>query len=195
MLTRRKHDRRHAEGSRVIVSPAAAGSPRGGETVTTPGFTGVHHVTIPVSDLQADITWFENCLAAERLPRFDHHDQDGAVFAVILELPGSGPLVVAARPRSGGCGGRLHAGGIRGSRPRRARPLDLPPGVPQHRAFRGSNPTRRTLNGRQNPRWSAASVLHRPRRRLRFGGIHRIAPPRQGAGVELADTIAQKEPP
>lgn len=61
--------------------------------MTTPGFTGVHHVTIPVSDLQADITWFENCLAAERLPRFDHHDQDGAVFAVILELPGSGPLV------------------------------------------------------------------------------------------------------
>jgi len=57
------------------------------------GFSGVHHVTIPVSDLPASIGWYTTCLAAKHVTRFDHHDQDGAVFAVILQLPGHGPQV------------------------------------------------------------------------------------------------------
>lgn len=61
--------------------------------MTDPAFSGVHHVMIPVTDLPASIAWYESCLAAERAPRFDHHDEDGAVFAVILRLPGSGPQV------------------------------------------------------------------------------------------------------
>jgi len=56
-------------------------------------FTGVHHVTIPVTDLQASLSWFETCLTAKRLERFDHHDEGGVVFAVILQLPGHGPIV------------------------------------------------------------------------------------------------------
>ncbi len=51
------------------------------------GFSGVHHVTIPVSDLPASIAWYTTCLAAKHVTRFDHHGQDGAVFAVILQLP------------------------------------------------------------------------------------------------------------
>ncbi len=57
------------------------------------GFSGVYHVTIPVTDLPASIAWYTTCLAAKHVTRFDHHDQDGAVFAVILQLPGHGPQV------------------------------------------------------------------------------------------------------
>jgi len=57
------------------------------------GFSSVHHVTIPVTDLSASIAWYTTCLAAKHVTRFDHHDQDGVVFAVILQLPGHGPQV------------------------------------------------------------------------------------------------------
>jgi len=57
------------------------------------GFSGVHHVTIPVTDLPASIAWYTTCLVAKHVTRFDHHDQDGLAFAVILQLPGHGPQV------------------------------------------------------------------------------------------------------
>jgi catechol 2,3-dioxygenase-like lactoylglutathione lyase family enzyme len=55
--------------------------------------SGVHHVTIPVTDLDLSIQWYEACLAAQRIPRFDHHGPDGKVFAAILRLPGPQSLV------------------------------------------------------------------------------------------------------
>lgn len=50
--------------------------------------SGVHHVTFPVSDLQAGSGWYERVLGATRIPRLDHHDPSGALFAVIMRLPG-----------------------------------------------------------------------------------------------------------
>jgi catechol 2,3-dioxygenase-like lactoylglutathione lyase family enzyme len=59
----------------------------------TVDLSGVHHVTIPVTDLHASVAWYETCLAAERIARFDHHADDGTVFAMVLRLPGKGPLL------------------------------------------------------------------------------------------------------
>lgn len=61
--------------------------------MNAPVLTGVHHVTYPVRDLEASVTWFERCLGAERIARLDHHDADGQLFAAIVRLPGHGPLV------------------------------------------------------------------------------------------------------
>lgn len=61
--------------------------------MTDLAFSGVHHVSLPVTDLTASISWYERCLAAQRVSRFDHHDEAGVVFAVVLQLPGHGPMV------------------------------------------------------------------------------------------------------
>lgn len=61
--------------------------------MTDLAFSGVHHVSIPVTELAVSISWYETCLAAQRVSRFDHHDEGGAVFAVVLRLPGHGPMV------------------------------------------------------------------------------------------------------
>ena len=54
----------------------------------TPTLSGVHHVRFLVPDLEAAVSWYEAVLGARRLPRLDHHDENGEVFAVLLLLPG-----------------------------------------------------------------------------------------------------------
>ncbi|QNE21337.1 VOC family protein [Kribbella qitaiheensis] len=55
--------------------------------------TRVHHVLVPVTDIEASVRWYETVLRASRIERFDHHDESGALFAVILQLPGGGPML------------------------------------------------------------------------------------------------------
>lgn len=50
--------------------------------------TGVHHVTYVVRDLDAGINWFERALGARHVDRFDHHDESGVRFGVVLQLEG-----------------------------------------------------------------------------------------------------------
>jgi glyoxylase I family protein len=53
-----------------------------------PAVSGIHHVTFVVRDLDAGIAWFETVLGAKHRPKFDHHDDAGVLFGVILELAG-----------------------------------------------------------------------------------------------------------
>jgi catechol 2,3-dioxygenase-like lactoylglutathione lyase family enzyme len=53
-----------------------------------PALSGIHHVKLPVADLEAAIDWYGRVLGAERLGHLDHHDGDGALYAVIVRLPG-----------------------------------------------------------------------------------------------------------
>jgi catechol 2,3-dioxygenase-like lactoylglutathione lyase family enzyme len=55
---------------------------------TEPVLAGVHHLKIPVSDLDTSTAWYGTALRAHRDERFDHRDADGRLFGVILTIPG-----------------------------------------------------------------------------------------------------------
>lgn len=64
----------------------------------TPRITGVHHVKVPVSDLERSRAWYETVLGARVTKEFA--DDDGVVRGVATALPGSGnnpPVAVALR--------------------------------------------------------------------------------------------------
>jgi catechol 2,3-dioxygenase-like lactoylglutathione lyase family enzyme len=56
--------------------------------MTTPTLSGIHHLKLPVRDIPASVAWFERALGARRIERFDHHGESGALFGVIVMLPG-----------------------------------------------------------------------------------------------------------
>ena len=58
--------------------------------MTPPPLQGIHHVKLAVSDLAASLAFYERAFAARRIPEFDHHDEQGAVYAHILAVPGLG---------------------------------------------------------------------------------------------------------
>lgn len=41
----------------------------------------VHHLKLPVSDLEASIAWYQRVLSAQRLSKFDHVDSSGTSYA------------------------------------------------------------------------------------------------------------------
>jgi catechol 2,3-dioxygenase-like lactoylglutathione lyase family enzyme len=53
-----------------------------------PTLAGVHHLKIPVSNLELSIAWYECVFGARRRAEFDHHDRDGILYAVMLDIPG-----------------------------------------------------------------------------------------------------------
>jgi catechol 2,3-dioxygenase-like lactoylglutathione lyase family enzyme len=55
---------------------------------TAPALAGLHHLKIPVSDLDASLRWYQNTFGAAHLEQFDHFDDDGARYAVIIAIPG-----------------------------------------------------------------------------------------------------------
>jgi 2-keto-4-pentenoate hydratase/2-oxohepta-3-ene-1,7-dioic acid hydratase in catechol pathway len=56
--------------------------------VTRAGLVGVHHLKLPVSDLEASIAWYQRVLSAQHLSKFDHVDSSGTSYAAILEIHG-----------------------------------------------------------------------------------------------------------
>jgi catechol 2,3-dioxygenase-like lactoylglutathione lyase family enzyme len=55
---------------------------------TAPALSGLHHLKIPVSDLDTSLRWYQDVFGAEHLAEFDHFDDDGVRFAVIIAIPG-----------------------------------------------------------------------------------------------------------
>ena len=67
-----------------------------------PSLSGIHHVTLPVSDLGASADWYAHALGATRLPGLDHHDPQGNRFSVVVTLPGLGiPVQLRLAPDAG----------------------------------------------------------------------------------------------
>jgi catechol 2,3-dioxygenase-like lactoylglutathione lyase family enzyme len=71
--------------------------------MSAPALLGLHHLKLPVSDLDASIDWYREVFDAEYLPQFDHVDSGGMRYAVILNVPGL-PVPVELRwaPRAAG---------------------------------------------------------------------------------------------
>ncbi|MBS2546403.1 VOC family protein [Catenulispora sp. NL8] len=53
-----------------------------------PAHAGIHHIKLPVADLERSAKWYSDVLGARRLTELDHHRPDGTLFAVILDIPG-----------------------------------------------------------------------------------------------------------
>jgi catechol 2,3-dioxygenase-like lactoylglutathione lyase family enzyme len=53
-----------------------------------PALHGIHHLKLPVSDLDTSLAWYERVLGAVHLDQFDHIDSGGHRFAVIVTIPG-----------------------------------------------------------------------------------------------------------
>lgn len=137
----------------------------------SPCLSGLHHVTLPVSDLDASAAWYGAVLGAVRVPALDHHDPGGGRFSVVLTVPGLHvPLQLRLAPEAAGTAGgydpltwpsptgpRWSSGRPtrrrgRGTRPRRRGPPGLRAGLPRpgrnpaapvHRAGRRSGGRRR----------------------------------------------------
>ena len=56
--------------------------------MNTPPVSGLHHLKLPVSDLDTSLHWYERVFDAEHLAQFDHFDDNGARYAVIIAIPG-----------------------------------------------------------------------------------------------------------
>lgn len=56
-----------------------------------PPLLGIHHVKLPVSDLDRSLSFYERALGARRIAEADHRRlSDNSLYAYILEVPGFG---------------------------------------------------------------------------------------------------------
>ncbi|WP_420368049.1 VOC family protein [Curtobacterium sp. L1-20] len=63
------------------------------QPLTRPPLAGIHHLKVPVSDLDASLRFYERALGAVRIPEADHVRPDGALFAYILQVAGLDTLL------------------------------------------------------------------------------------------------------
>ncbi|MFJ3840631.1 antibiotic biosynthesis monooxygenase [Streptomyces sp. NPDC090054] len=56
----------------------------------SPAPSGIHHIKLPVTDLERSAQWYGAVLGARRLTKLDHRRPDGTLFTVVLDVPGLG---------------------------------------------------------------------------------------------------------
>jgi glyoxylase I family protein len=69
-----------------------------------PGVTGIHHISLTVSDIEASAAWYQRLLGAARLPmKFDHYEREETGYGVLLVDQRSG-LVIGLHTNTGNGG-------------------------------------------------------------------------------------------
>ncbi|MDT7745846.1 MAG: hypothetical protein QOE59_4924 [Actinomycetota bacterium] len=58
-----------------------------------PPLRGIHHVKLPVADLERSLVFYRDVLGAVRIAAADHVDASGLRYACILDVPGLGTLL------------------------------------------------------------------------------------------------------
>ena len=59
-----------------------------------PAITGIHHISLTVSDIEASLAWYQRLLAADRVPmKFPHYEREDTGFGVLLVEPRSGLII------------------------------------------------------------------------------------------------------
>ncbi|HEY7054263.1 MAG TPA: VOC family protein [Mycobacterium sp.] len=52
---------------------------------TPPGITGMHHISLTVTDIDASLDWYQRLLGAQRIPAsFPHYEREDSGYAVLL---------------------------------------------------------------------------------------------------------------
>ncbi|GAT07559.1 VOC family protein [Mycolicibacterium novocastrense] len=72
-----------------------------------PGITGIHHISITVTDLEASLAWYQRLLGADRLPmKFPHYEREDTGYGELLIDPRSG-VVIGLHTNTGNDGSRF----------------------------------------------------------------------------------------
>lgn len=72
-----------------------------------PAITGIHHISITVTDLEASLAWYERLLGADRVPmKFPHYEREDTGYGELLIEPRSG-VVLGLHTNAGNDGGRF----------------------------------------------------------------------------------------
>ncbi|KUI45477.1 glyoxalase [Mycobacterium sp. GA-1199] len=72
-----------------------------------PGITGIHHISITVTDLEASLAWYQRLLGADRLPmKFPHYEREDTGYGELLIEPRSG-VVIGLHTNTGNDGNRF----------------------------------------------------------------------------------------
>ncbi|MEL7584755.1 MULTISPECIES: VOC family protein [Brevibacterium] len=61
---------------------------------STPPVTGLHHLSLTVTDLDRSLEWYQRVLGWERQPgTFPHYDRESTGYGVLLADPASGMII------------------------------------------------------------------------------------------------------
>lgn len=59
-----------------------------------PATTGIHHLSLTVSDLEASLDWYQRLLGAQRIPmQFPHYEREDTGYGVLLVDPRSNLMI------------------------------------------------------------------------------------------------------
>lgn len=59
-----------------------------------PAVTGIHHLSITVTDLEASLAWYQRLLGADRVPmKFPHYEREDTGYGELLVEPRSGVVI------------------------------------------------------------------------------------------------------
>ena len=59
-----------------------------------PAITGVHHISLTVSDLDASLAWYQRLLGADRVPmKFPHYEREDTGYGLLLVESRSGLII------------------------------------------------------------------------------------------------------
>ena len=63
-------------------------------THTAPSLSGVHHISITVTDIGASLDWYQRLLGADRMPvKFPHYDREDTGYGELVIEPRSGIII------------------------------------------------------------------------------------------------------
>lgn len=59
-----------------------------------PGISGIHHLSLTVTDIEASLAWYQRLLRADRVPsKFPHYEREETGYGVLLTEPRSGLVI------------------------------------------------------------------------------------------------------
>jgi glyoxylase I family protein len=71
---------------------------------TAPGFTGIHHLSLTVTDLEVSLAWYERVFGTQRLDvKIPHNGREETGYSVLLPEPRSG-LIFSLHTNTGNKG-------------------------------------------------------------------------------------------